>query len=180
MDNNSLVLVCSICDSVGFELSRVNKDSLSFKCTECGAFINIKNGLVGKYNIDKSKLKIVMPVRPVHDDIKPQKEWVSMSFRVTQGQRDVIKSAIDKYKKEYNFGGKIHNGTVLERMFADYLSGQDGYSKDIPDDAYTPDGINEIYGDKLNALLLLVVHENMNRLYESDKAKRDFILNITG
>ena len=99
MDNNSLVLVCSICDSVGFELSRVNKDSLSFKCTECGAFINIKNGLVGKYNIDKSKLKIVMPVRPVHDDIKPQKEWVSMSFRVTQASEMLLRVLSISIKK---------------------------------------------------------------------------------
>lgn len=89
-----------------------------------------------KTSIDKALEKREKNERRGYDP-KLEDGWVTLRFRITQKQRDMLNEALERVKETAGISGRLWKGVALEWLCADFLAGhgvagqpdQGGYSE---------------------------------------------------
>lgn len=76
-------------------------------------------------NTEKHKLE-KLPKKPRSKDPKLEDGWVTLRFRITEAQRDIVDAAMKRAKEISEIKGKLWKGVALEWVASDFLAGH-GY-----------------------------------------------------
>jgi len=131
------VVICATCGHPNQVAIKTTARKITAKCDKCGAMIGISGALLGKMRIDRDAVKLIEQLAIKPGGLDPKKkgkgtsggdkadpEFMTMNFRVTHEQRDIIRLAMEVMRRD-NEGlqGKGWHGTCLERLAAEYLGG---------------------------------------------------------
>lgn len=131
------VVLCSTCGHPNQVAIKTTAKKITAKCDKCGALIEISGALLGKMRVDRDAVKLIEQLAIKPGGLDPKKkgkatsggdkadaQFMTMNFRVTHEQRDVIRLAMEVMRRDNeSLQGKGWHGTALERLAAEYIGG---------------------------------------------------------
>ena len=193
MNTKQATLVfCALCGSPTTQVNSWKKgETARLGCSECGGFIDVKGASVGElpvevdllalaekqarraptdYKTTEAQRKAAAANRPTRD-----KGWVSLSFRVTEGQRDVVRQAMAEHKVAAGLTGRVWHGTAIEAICAEYLAGaRTAYRPPLT--TITAETVKDLAGEDLDMLAIAVFGMTVRRVFPDDDALRKWIV----
>ena len=142
------ILVCQ-CQCTGLEVQRVSRTAVALKCPRCGLKTSVK-GAVASVHVEPDELAAAIRTRRTEPDPSKAKGrgkaadpdgedgeedgdslgsrgWVHLRFRLTTEQAEVVHRALEVLRvlhaEEAPYTGNLWQGTALEWIAADFLSG---------------------------------------------------------
>ncbi len=180
-----VLIFCTKCGGSEFDfhdfVMKKHKVSARISCQGCGHVMLVEGGTVNpdfvtddlSMNLLKQGAKIPPP--EMEEEVKPKKvpeenEYKTMSFRVTEGQQEMIRNTLDLVKEQAGWTGKIWNGAALECICADYMAGNQ-----LAPSKIDYGKLENMQGEKLVALAVQTFSRMARRMFPDEEQMRDWI-----